>query len=162
MTSFTRLLSDKNLKDLTDSQSGFRAYSRKVLENVRLRERGMGVDSEILISIANDNIRVTEIPISVIYVGNMGSTYGPIHHGLDVFYSLFKIAFEQKPLAYFGLPGLLMILVSILMGVRVLSIFWDTGIIATGSALISVGLGVIGFLVLTTAIILQVMLNKRK
>lgn len=162
MTSFTRLLSDESFKDLTDSQSGFRAYSRKVLEYVKVQERGMGVDSEILISASGGSFKVTEVPISVSYNGREGSTFGSVHHSLDVFYSLFRMASEQRPLLYFGLPGLIMILGGLLMGFRVLSIFLDTRAIAIGSALISVGLIVVGFLTTTTAVVLQVILNERK
>jgi len=161
MTSFTRLLSDENLKDLSDSQSGFRAYSRKVLENVRVREQGMGVDSEILVSASNSNFKITEASISVVYRGNEGSTFGPVRHGFDVFYSLFKIASEQKPLVYFGLPGLLLIFAGILVGFRVLNIFLDNQAIATGSALISVGLVILGFISIMMAIILQVISTRK-
>lgn len=162
LNSFTRLLSNDNFRDLTDSQSGFRAYSRKVLEYVKILEDGMGVDSEILISASGGSFKVVEVPISVSYVGNEGSTFGPFHHSLSVLNSLFKIASEQKPLIYFGLPGVIMILGGLLLGFRVLSIFMDTRAIATGSALISVGLIVIGFLATTTAVVLQVILNHRK
>lgn len=162
MTTFTRLLSDESFEDLTDSQSGFRAYSRKVLEYVKVREQGMGVDSEILVSASGGAFKVIEVPISVSYIGREGSTFGSVHHGLDVFYSLFRMASEQKPLLYFGLPGLIMILGGLLMGFRVLSIFLDIGAIAVGSAFISVGLIVVGFLATTTAVVLEVILNERK
>ncbi len=162
MTSFTRFLSNESLKDLTDSQSGLRAYSRKVLEHIRVREQGMGIDSEILISASSGNFKVSEVSISVKYVGTEGSTFRSVHHGIDVFHSLFRIASEQKPLLYFGLPGLFMILAGFLMGLRVLFIFSDTGIIATGSALLSVGLMVVGVLIISTAIVLRVISNNKK
>jgi glycosyltransferase involved in cell wall biosynthesis len=162
LTSFTHLLSNKNFKDLTDTQSGFRAYSKNVIEYVKVREHGMGVDSEILISASGGSFKVVEVPISVSYFGSEGSSLNPVHHSLDVFYSLFKIASEQKPLIYFGFPGVIMILAGLVMGFRVLSIFLDTRAIATGSGLISIGLIVIGFLATTTAVVLQVILNNRK
>ncbi len=161
-TSFTSLLSDEGFRDLTDSQSGFRAYSRKVLKYVKIQEQGMGVDSEILVSASKGSFKVNEVPISISYIGNEGSTFGPVHHSLDIFYSLFKIASEQKPLLYFGLPSLIMIFLGFLMGFRVLSIFFENGAIATGSAFISVALIVVGFLGTTTAVVLQVIINIRK
>ena len=36
-------------ESLTDSQSGFRAYSKKVLEKLNLTDKGMGISTEILI-----------------------------------------------------------------------------------------------------------------
>lgn len=162
MNSFTRLLSSENFGKLTDSQSGFRAYSKNVLEYVNVREKGMGVDSEILISASDGSFKVVEVPISVSYNGREGSTLSPVHHTLDVFYSLLRIASEQKPLLYFGLSGLIMILAGFLMGYRVLSIFLETRGIAIGSAIISVGLIVVGFLSTTTAVVLQVLVNAKK
>lgn len=162
LTSFTRLLSDDTFRDLTDSQSGFRAYSKNVIEYVKIHEKGMGVDSEILISASSGSFKIVEVPISVSYFGSEGSSLNPVHHVLDVFQSLFKIASEQKPLLYFGLPGVIMIFGGLIMGFRVVSIFLDTRAIATGSGFISVGLIVIGFLATTTAVVLQVILNNRK
>lgn len=162
LTSFTRLLSSDSFRDLTDSQSGFRAYSRKVLEYVKILEEGMGADSEILISASGGAFKVVEVPVSVTYNGREGSTFGPVHHSLSVLNSLIKIASEQKPLLYFGLPGLIMILAGLFMGFRVLSIFIDTRAIAIGSAFISIGLIVVGFLATTTAVVLRVILNERK
>jgi|TARA_B100001971_G_scaffold65136_1_gene59901 glycosyltransferase involved in cell wall biosynthesis len=162
LTSFTRLLSNEAFKELTDSQSGFRAYSRKVLENVRIKEKGMGVDSEILINASTGSFKVKEVPISVSYDGNEGSTFNPINHGLNVFYSLFRLASEQKPIVYFGLPGLILVIAGILMGFRVLNIFLDIGVIAVGSAFISIGLIIVGSIASTTAIVLQVFLNQIK
>ena len=162
LTSFTNLLAGKSFKDITDTQSGFRAYSKNVIGYVKVQEQGMGVDSEILISASSGSFKVAEIPISVSYFGSEGSSLNPFHHGLDVFSSLFKIASEQKPLLYFGLPGIIMIFAGLVMGFRVLSIFLDTRAIAIGSGFISIGLIFIGFLVTTTAVVLQVILNNRK
>jgi uncharacterized membrane protein YiaA len=47
------------------------------------------------------------------------------------------------------------------MGLRVLTIFFESGGIATGSAIISVGLIVIGVLAANTAIVLQVISNMK-
>jgi len=161
MTSFTRLLSSDVFKDLTDSQSGFRAFDKSILEDIKLKEKGMGVDSEILIAASKNKIKIKEVPISVIYNGDEGSTFGPVHHGFDVFYSLFKIASDQKPMLFFGLPGVILIIIGLFFSFRVLNIFYDIGEIAIGSALISVSLMVIGFLSITTAIILQVIQNNK-
>ena len=52
---------------LTDSQSGFRAYSSKALRELGLSERGMSVSSEIQFAIAKGKLRVAEVPINVTY-----------------------------------------------------------------------------------------------
>ena len=50
-------------QSLTDSQSGFRAYSKKVLEKLVLSDKGMGISTEILIKANNFNFRIGEVPI---------------------------------------------------------------------------------------------------
>ncbi len=45
-TSATEFVIDTKL---TDSQSGFRAYSKKILDNITPSDRGMGVSTELLI-----------------------------------------------------------------------------------------------------------------
>lgn len=161
-TSFTRLLSMESFKDLTDSQSGFRAYSRKVLENVKIKEEGMGIDSEILISASESDFTVIEVPISVYYKGDEGSTLGLAHHSLEIMRSLLRMASEQKPMLYFGIPGLFMILLGVITSFRVLRIFIDTTAIAVGSAIISIGLIIVGFLAMVTAVVLRVIMRSRK
>ena len=50
---------------LTDSQSGFRAYSKKTLEQIIPADSGMGVSTEILIKSSNLELVIAEVPIEV-------------------------------------------------------------------------------------------------
>ncbi|MCH7952019.1 glycosyltransferase family 2 protein [Patescibacteria group bacterium] len=51
----------------TDSQSGFRAFSRKAIQNIRIKTQEMEVSSEIFSEVRRLDLRVAEAPISVIY-----------------------------------------------------------------------------------------------
>jgi len=61
---FTRLAG--NIKT-TDSQSGYRAYSRRAIEEIIITNPDMGAGSEILTQIEENNLNVVEIPINVRY-----------------------------------------------------------------------------------------------
>jgi glycosyltransferase involved in cell wall biosynthesis len=61
---FTRLVG--KIKT-TDSQSGYRAYSRKAIEKIKITNQDMGAGSEILTQSKNHNLKVEEIPINVRY-----------------------------------------------------------------------------------------------
>jgi len=52
---FTRLAG--NIKT-TDSQSGYRAYSRRAIEEIRITNPDMGAGSEILMQIEENNLNV--------------------------------------------------------------------------------------------------------
>jgi glycosyltransferase involved in cell wall biosynthesis len=53
--------------NLTDPQSGFRAMSRKVAEEIRIENDRMAHCNEILIKTHKNKYRIQEVPITVIY-----------------------------------------------------------------------------------------------
>jgi glycosyltransferase involved in cell wall biosynthesis len=52
---------------VNDSQSGFRAFSRRVAESIEIRTSRMEVSSEIVVEVARRGFRIAEVPITVIY-----------------------------------------------------------------------------------------------
>ena len=68
---------------ITDAQSGFRAYSRKVLETVRPSDRGMGISVEIVLNARDMGMKILEVPVSCLYHEN-SSSINPVKHGLSV------------------------------------------------------------------------------
>lgn len=51
----------------TDSQSGFRAFSKKAIQKIILRTQRMEVSSELFSQIKKNKLAFTEVPIRVIY-----------------------------------------------------------------------------------------------
>jgi hypothetical protein len=47
---------------IVDAQSGFRAYSRRAVENLVAAEYGMGVDSEVIMRAHRSGMRIVEVP----------------------------------------------------------------------------------------------------
>ncbi|OLD04682.1 MAG: hypothetical protein AUJ07_03375 [Crenarchaeota archaeon 13_1_40CM_3_53_5] len=72
-----------------DTQSGFRAYSSKVISSITINRNGMGVDSEILIKVAKGGFKIEEKNVSVKYEGET-STFNPVSHTLRVVWSLLR------------------------------------------------------------------------
>ena len=85
---------------LTDSQSGFRAYSKKALDEIIPSDEGMGVSTEILIKASNLDLKIAEVPIKVSYEGET-STKDPISHGSSVIFSTIKFTSIHNPLKFF-------------------------------------------------------------
>lgn len=52
---------------VTDSQSGFRAFSRAAAQAINIRSNRMEVSSEIVAEIRRQGLRVAEVPIRAIY-----------------------------------------------------------------------------------------------
>lgn len=74
---------------ITDSQSGFRAYRREVLEYAIHRARDYRWASEILILAAKGHFRIEEVPITTIYFPRHRRGVG-VEDGLKIFYSTVK------------------------------------------------------------------------
>lgn len=52
---------------LTDNQCGFRAFNKRAIHAIQLREPGMGVSEEIHEMIAHRRLVYTEVPVNVTY-----------------------------------------------------------------------------------------------
>jgi glycosyltransferase involved in cell wall biosynthesis len=93
---------------VTDSQSGFRAFSKKTLSAFRFNQTGYGIESEMLIDASNANFKIKEVEIEVIYDVD-GSKENPIIHGFGVLLDIVQDMKFTKPIYYYTIPGLLMI-----------------------------------------------------
>lgn len=141
---------------ITDSQSGFRAYSRKALDSITPSEQGMGVSTEILIKAARSKFRITEVPITILYEGDT-STHNPISHGTSVVVSTIKYVALERPLSFYGIPGIGFLGLGLFFIAWTLQLFTESGEIITNVSLIGIGCTIIGVLLLMTASILQSM-----
>lgn len=54
-------------KVTTDSQSGYRALKKKVLDRVNLEGERMEIASEIILEVAKNNFKIDEVPIKATY-----------------------------------------------------------------------------------------------
>jgi glycosyltransferase involved in cell wall biosynthesis len=68
---------------ISDSQSGFRAHSQKLLESTHITQNDFGFSIEILVQARKHGLTIREIPISCLYHAH-GSTADPVSHGLRV------------------------------------------------------------------------------
>ena len=139
--------------NITDSQSGFRAYSKKVLNDILLTESGMGISTEILIKSAKKNFRITEIPITITYENNSHSQE-PISHGTSVIISTLKHVAIERPLLYYGVTGLAFLVLGLIFGAWAMQIYSEERVVMTNIALIGIGGVILGTILLISATIL--------
>ena len=76
---------------VTDSQSGFRAFSPRTKGVFRFKDTGFGIESEMLVDAAEAGLKIVEVPITVRYDLD-GSTKDPVTHGVGV---LLKITMDK-------------------------------------------------------------------
>ena len=138
---------------ITDSQSGFRAYNRKILDEIKLKESGMGISTEILIKTQKSGFIIIEVPIIILYEGDT-STHNPISHGTSVILSTLKYVAIERPLVFYGIPGIIFLLIGLAFGVWTIQIYSEEGQVITNIALIGIGGVIMGTILMLTATIL--------
>ena len=152
-----RLASKTNV---SDSECGFRAFSKRAISELELRENGMAISEETIVRAAEKNLRITEVPISNIYTMD-GSTLNPIRHGLDVLSRIVVMISQRRPLFFFGLAGGILLVVGLIIGIRVLHISTTTGQLAIGSAVLTTLFIIAGILSIFTGIILNALTMRK-
>lgn len=146
-------------KKLSDTESGFRAYSSKAIAELELKEKGMAVSSEIVSTAVRQGLKVTEVPISAIYTED-GSTMNPVRHGFGVLHRIIAMISERRPLLFFGLCGSILVVAGIVAGVVVVRVLFASQVLNVGTALISMLLVTIGVLCISTGVILSVLVRR--
>lgn len=155
ITNLTNISTDIKL---TDSQSGFRAYTRKVLADIMPSEHGMGVSTEILIKASKKGFRIKEVPIKILYQGDT-STHNPVSHGASVVLSTMKFVSIEHPLKFYGIPGLFFLIVGLFFVAWTIQYFTEFGVFPPILALIAIGSTLFGLMFLMTAIMLYSLVN---
>jgi glycosyltransferase involved in cell wall biosynthesis len=146
----------------TDSQSGFRAFSPKALSMLKFSSDRFSVESEMQVLARDNGLIVSEAPISVDY--NEKPKRNVIKHGLIVIGGLIKLIGQYRPLLFFGVPGVVLMLGGLGMGAVVVNIYRQIEQLAVGYAMISVLLSVLGAVSFSTGIILhsvRILINER-
>ena len=129
---------------LTDSQSGYRAFSRQALEALEPTENGLSIESQILLEAQEQNLRIEEVSIDIRYDLD-GSKISPGKHGSGVLGRLVVLVSEKRPLFFFGLSGALLLSVAAILAIFVLETLIRSGNVAQGTASLVVLFGTVGF-----------------
>ena len=140
-------------KQLTDSQSGFRAYNKQVINDITPSDSGMGVSTEILIKASRNNFRISEVPIKILYEGDT-STHNPVSHGTSVLMSTIKFTSIEHPLKFYGLPSVIFFVIGITFTYFSVQYYTEIGRLNTNLVLIAGASLVIAVILIIAAILL--------
>jgi len=134
----------RNLKNVTDGQSGFRAYRREVLEKVKPKGDDPSLAIEILVRAASHGFRIMEVP-----AGSMERRHGVERlrflHLLALLISVFAILAHEDPVRFLTFPGIISIIsglfllmftvyVSVLPWIALLASFFSLFLVIFGVA----------------------------
>jgi glycosyltransferase involved in cell wall biosynthesis len=151
-------------RNLTDAQCGFRAYGKKAIKSLDLREQGMGASIEILMQARDQGMVIAEVPVEAHYQGLDTSTHHPVRHGMSVLSTIIRLVIEERPLVYLGVPAMLVLLTGIVLGFLSLRLH-PSGFLIIGNVylfLASIALALSGMISLFTAVTLFAIIRQRE
>ena len=158
INAITKMSNITTKKKITDSQSGFRAYNKKSLQEIIPSDNGMGVSTEILIKANKKSLRVIEVPIIILYEGET-STHNPMSHGISVMLSTMKFISIEHPLKFYGIPGLIFLLTGFIFIIWAIQVYTEYGSVITNITLVGIGATIVAMMFLMTSIILYSLVN---
>jgi glycosyltransferase involved in cell wall biosynthesis len=138
---------------VSDSQSGYRAFSPQALNLVYFRSNGFAVESEMQFLAHEHELKLVEVPITIQYLDKPKRPV--MQQGFSVLNGMMRLTGQYRPLLFFGVPGLGLLLSGVAWGLVVVNCFTRTHQLAIGYTLICVLLSVFGLIMMSTGFILH-------
>jgi len=145
---------------VTDSQCGFRAFNKKAIQSItpRLNSDAFCIESEQLIKAHELGLEITETNVSCKYNNLKNtSTKDPTSHGFSVLSYIIWLVAERRPLLFIGLPGLILVLIGLFLGISTLQSYNLSGVFPISHALLCSVFLIIGALAMFMGLMLNVL-----
>lgn len=142
---------------LSDILSGYRVFSRKFVKNIPIFGGGFETEAELTIKALAHGYRIVELPVDLkARPEGSFSKIRAMQDGLLILNSILTLFRDYKPLTFFGLIGVFLILIGLFPGTVVIVEFIKTGLVPRlPSAVLAVGLVLSGLLAIVVGIVLH-------
>jgi len=147
----------------TDMLSGYRVFSRRFVKSFPGLSRGFEVETELTIHALQLELPVKEVATAYYSRPNgSASKLSTWHDGFRILWTVFKLYRAERPLQFFGLVGLLLASVSIVLAVPIFITYFRDGLVPRlPTAVLSTGLMLLGFLSVAVGLILDTVTRGR-
>ena len=122
---FTRLINFLTKQKFTDTQCGFRAYSREAALRMNLMGK-FTYTQEVFLDLADKGMRIKEIPCKVRGEREHGKSKivkNPITYAINSLLIILKAFRDYQPLKFFGSIGVVIFLIGFVLGIFLLTHF---------------------------------------
>ena len=152
ITAASNLSSDLGIQD---TQSGFRAFSKRAIERLRFDSEGMELSLEMLEDANQKDLKIKEIPTVIRYDVPKGSNFTALSHGFTVLTWAMISLSQKKPLLVLGLPGLGLFATGAAMALNAVDGISNSVDALIGPGLTAIWIGVLGLAMMATGFVLQ-------
>jgi len=150
-------IASKGAVCITDTLCGFRAFSKNAYLRITRLNPSMHGSFDMLVQLADAGMKFGEIPVVVRYDLESTSKDGPIHMGLELIWGVLQVIVTKRPLLFFGVPGVVILVIGAVLAVMALETVAKMGIWPTTLTLLAAMMLMTGMLLCTTSMILFAM-----
>lgn len=140
-----------------DVLSGYRIFSRRFVKSFPALARGFEIETELTVHALQLRMPVTEVetPYKERPEGSF-SKLNTFKDGARIMLTILHLLKEEKPLAFFGSIALTFMILSAIFAVPVVEDYLETGLVPRlPTAVLAMGLSLVGFLSLVCGLILD-------
>jgi glycosyltransferase involved in cell wall biosynthesis len=141
---------------IKDTQSGFRVYTKNVLSIMsQYSSTGFGVETEQLATAELYGLRIVEVPITIRYKGLKNtSKQNPWLHGTRIISTILEISLEKRPLLFFGLPGIILMVAAIITAIILARLYTQESYFSVPLTLLALGFVFLGFMLILISLVM--------
>lgn len=147
---------------LTDILSGYRAFNRKFVKGLPLFGGGFEIETELTIKAVARGFRTVEIP--TVLIARPEGSHSKIkflRDGFIILNTILALFRDYKPLTFFGSVGLVFLVLALVPGGMVtVQWVWIGTVTHQSLAVLAVGLGLAGMLLLVVGLILHTIVRR--
>ena len=149
---------------ITDMLSGYRVFSRRFVKSFPALSSGFETETEFTVHALELDMPVGELPTPYRErpPGSL-SKLNTYRDGVRILGTIVQLVKEERPLPFFGLAGLALLLVAVIIAVPVVAEFMRTGLVPRmPTAILATGLVLLGFLSFVCGLVLDSVARGRK
>ena len=149
---FNKLTSMLFGSPVTDMLSGYRVFSRRMVKSFPALSREFEIETELTVHYLSLRLPYAEVPVG--FKDRAEGSESKLHtfrDGFKILSLILQLLRHERPVAFHGLIGVILVFVGLLLGIPVISEYFATGLVPRlPTAVLAaglVGLGVMGWLI---------------
>ena len=150
-------------RQFTDMLSGYKVFSRRYVKSFPATSRGFEIETELTVH-AFGAAHAMRGSVHSLWRAPSGSAskLNTFRDGAKILRLIFDLVRNERPLQFFGLAGAALILTAAALAIPLAQTYWETGLVPRlPTAVLDVGLIIVGFLSCLAGLILDVVATMR-
>jgi glycosyltransferase involved in cell wall biosynthesis len=147
-----------------DMLSGYRAFSRRFVKSFPALAEGFEIETELTVHALELRMPIADIPTQYgERQQGSSSKLRTVRDGLGILTTIFQLVKNERPLQFFSLFALVLLLASLALGYPLLLTYLSTGLVPRfPTAILAMGLVIIAFLSFTAGVVLDSVTGSRR